>query len=77
MFYEKYVRCTYLVYNIVCTVGSGDMFPMTDPERVFFTYMMSFGDVMFALAFGFITMLSLQMSLTDETKMFMEKMHNV
>lgn len=53
------------------------MFPMTDPERVFFTYLMSFGDLMFALAFGLITRVTLQISLANETRLFKEKMHNI
>lgn len=76
-FGEKYLRSIYLVFNIVCSVGYGDMFPMTDMERVFFTYLMSFGDLMFALAFGLITRVTLQLSLANETRLFKEKMHNI
>jgi CRP-like cAMP-binding protein len=75
--WEKYLRCIYLVYNIVCSVGYGDMYPSTDAERAFFTYLMSFGDLMFALAFGLITRVTLQLSLTNETRLFKEKMHNI
>lgn len=72
----KYLTSIYLVFNIVCSVGYGDMFPMTDAERVFFTYLMSFGDLMFALAFGLITRVTLQLSLANETRLFKEKMAN-
>lgn len=77
VFIYRYLRGIYMVFNIVCTVGYGDQFPATDAERFFFTYMISFGDVMFALAFGLITLINLQMSLSDETRQFKEKMHNI
>jgi hypothetical protein len=56
-------------------VGYGDMFPMTDLERIFFTAMITIGDLLFALAFGLITRISIQLSLTDETKQFKDKMY--
>lgn len=56
------------MFNVVCSVGYGDMFPMTDIERVVFTVMITIGDLLFALAFGLIARLTLQISLTDETK---------
>ena len=64
-----------MIFNLVCSVGYGDMFPMTDLERVVFTYLISFGDLMFALAFGLITRITLHMSLTNETRLFKVKMH--
>lgn len=36
------------------SVGYGDIFPVTDLERVFFILMITAGDVLFALAFGLI-----------------------
>jgi hypothetical protein len=51
----QYLRSIYTVFNIVCSVGYGDMFPMTDTERIFFTMMITMGDLLFALAFGLIT----------------------
>jgi hypothetical protein len=41
--------------NIVTSLGSGDMFPSTDKERLFFKFMMTSGDLCFAFAFGLIT----------------------
>lgn len=71
----QYLRSIYAVFNIVCSVGYGDMFPMTDLERIFFTAMITIGDLLFALAFGLITRISIQLSLTDETKQFKDKMY--
>jgi hypothetical protein len=71
----RYLRCIYTVYNIVCTVGYGDMFPMTDYERAFFTIMIVIGDLLFALAFGLITNIALMFDLADETKQFKEKLY--
>ena len=51
----QYLRSIYTIFNIVCSVGYGDMFPMTDVERIFFTAMITMGDLLFALAFGLIT----------------------
>lgn len=53
------------------------MFPMTDLERVVFTVMITIGDLLFALAFGLIARLTLQISLTDETKQFRDKMYQI
>ena len=64
----QYLRSIYTVFNVVCSVGYGVMFPMTDIERVVFTVMITIGDLLFALAFGLIARLTLQISLTDETK---------
>lgn len=74
---EQYLRSYYCVINIVCTVGSGDMFPCTDPERWFFSYMVMFGDCMFAVAFGLITNVALQISMKDEVKFFQEKIYEI
>ena len=65
------------MFNVVCSVGYGDMFPMTDIERVVFTIMITIGDLLFALAFGLIARLTLQISLTDETKQFRDKMYQI
>ena len=53
--YEQYNLGQYCVMNIVTSLGSGDMFPSTDKERLFFTFMMTSGDLCFAFAFGLIT----------------------
>lgn len=73
----RYLRTIYTVFNIVCSVGYGDMFPMTDLERIWFTTMIVIGDLLFALAFGLITKLTLQFSLTNETRQFKEKMYQI
>ena len=73
----QYLRSIYTIFNIVCSVGYGDMFPMTDIERIFFTAMITLGDLLFALAFGLITQITLQISLTNETKQFKDKMYQI
>jgi len=73
----RYLRCFYTVFNIVCSVGYGDMFPMTDPERIVITMMITTGDCLFALAFGLITRIAFQISLADQTKLFKEKMSQI
>lgn len=50
---------------------------MTDIERIFFTAMITMGDLLFALAFGLITQITLQISLTNETKQFKDKMYQI
>lgn len=70
----QYLRSIYTVFNVVCSVGYGDMFPMTDVERCFFIFMITMGDLLFALAFGLITKITLQMSLANETQQFKDKM---
>ena len=54
--------------NVVSSVGSGDTFPVTDLGRIFFTLMMTVGDVLFALGFGMIASISLSNSEGDETE---------
>ena len=73
--YVQYLRSIYTVFNIVCSVGYGDMFPMTDIERIFFAIMITIGDLLFALAFGLITRLTLQISHMNETRQFKDKMY--
>ena len=73
----QYLRSIYTVFNIVCSVGYGDMFPMTDFERSFFTLLITCGDLLFALAFGLITRITFQMSLTDETRHFKDKIYQI
>lgn len=50
---------------------------MTDIERIFFTMMITMGDLLFAIAFGLITRLTLQISLTNETRQFKDKMYQI
>lgn len=75
--FRQYLRSIYTVFNIVCSVGYGDMFPMTDLERVFFTVLITIGDLLFALAFGLITKITLMIALADETKQFKQKMYQI
>ena len=58
----------YFVMNIVATVGYGDMFPMTDYERLFIVFMINLGDALFALAFGLVSAVTLHMSHSDDVK---------
>ena len=50
----RYLLCYYTVLNVVTSVGYGDMYPVTNIERIFFILMINAGDVLFALAFGLI-----------------------
>lgn len=57
---ERYLLCYYAVLNVVTSVGYGDMFPVTDLERIFFILMINAGDVLFALAFGLLAQIAMQ-----------------
>lgn len=59
---ERYLLCYYAVLNVVTSVGYGDMYPVTDIERLFFILMINAGDVLFALAFGLIAQITMQKS---------------
>jgi len=74
---DRYIRCYYAMINVVSSVGSGDMFPVTDIGRVFFTLLMTVGDVFFALAFGMIASISLRNKESDETEQIISKMLEV
>jgi hypothetical protein len=65
------------VINIICGVGSGDMYPLTDAERWFFSFMIMFGDCMFSVALGLITNATLYASSSDETQQFKEKIYEI
>lgn len=56
--------------NVVTSVGYGDMYPVTDTERIFFVVMINSGDVLFALAFGLIASITMQASEGNVTKNF-------
>jgi hypothetical protein len=72
---DQYLRTLYMVYNITCTVGSGDMFPMTNIELVFFILMVTIGDVFFNLAFGLITNVTLMIAMADDSVPFKNKIN--
>lgn len=64
----------YAVINITTGAGVGDIIPTTDVERVFFTFMINSGDVIFALVFGLINNMVLSSRLDDETGNFIDSM---
>jgi hypothetical protein len=66
-----------MVYNITCTVGSGDMFPMTNIELVFFILLVTIGDVFFNLAFGLITNVTLMIGMADDSVPFKQKINQI
>jgi CRP-like cAMP-binding protein len=63
--------------NVVSTVGYGDMFPMTDIERIFFVLLINSGDALFAVAFGLIAGITMQASNNKSTEVFFNKMHSI
>ena len=63
--------------NVVTSVGYGDMYPVTDLERVFLILMINAGDVLFALAFGLIAQITMQKSQNDENEKFVQKMLSI
>lgn len=51
---DRYIRSFYLTINIATSVGSGDMYPNTELERLGVTIMMTAGDVLWSFGFGLI-----------------------
>ena len=74
--YRKVLLSYYTVINIVATVGYGDMFPMTDAERLFFVFLINLGDAVFAVAFGLIAGITMQASKSEVMENF-SKMHSI
>jgi hypothetical protein len=70
---ELYLRCFYAVMNIVTTTGSGDVYACTDLERIFFFCMITVGDVLFSLAFGFIANMTMLQTVQNDSNTFIEK----
>jgi len=71
---DRYLRCYYTVLNVVTSVGYGDMYPVTNIERVFFILMINAGDVLFALAFGLIAQITMQKNQANESQKFVQKL---
>jgi len=65
---DRYIRCYYAIVNVIASVGSGDIFPVTDVGRVYFTLLMTIGDVFFSLGFGMIAGIFLRDKESDETE---------
>ena len=57
--YLCYLMALYYVLNIVTSVGYGDMFPMTNTERLFTCFMINTGDALFAVIFGIVAALAI------------------
>ena len=64
----------YAVLNIVTGAGMGDVFAVTDIERVFFILAMNAGDIILAIVFGIIEHMVLSHRLDDEIENFIQKM---
>ncbi len=64
----------YAVLNIVTGAGMGDVFAVTDIERVFFVLAMNGGDIILAIVFGIIEHMVLSHRLDDETENFIQRM---
>ena len=67
----------YTIMNVVSTVGYGDMFPMTDVERMYIIFLINMGDALFAVAFGLIAGITMQASKNKSTEIFFKKMHSI
>jgi CRP-like cAMP-binding protein len=63
--------------NVVATVGYGDMFPMTDNERLFFVFLINMGDALFAVAFGLIAGITMQASKNRDSEEFFNKLQSI
>lgn len=72
--WAKYMINWYAVLNIVTGAGMGDVFAVTDIERVFFVLAMNGGDIILAIVFGIIEHLVLSHRLDDETENFIQRM---
>ena len=70
---QLYLRSLYAVYNIVTTTGSGDVYACTDLERCFFIGMITLGDMIFSLSFGFIASFTMMQTVASESSNFVEK----
>lgn len=68
-----YLRTFYCVQNIVTTTGSGDCLASTDLERCFFIGLITGGDILFSIAFGFVQSLTTVSSVNEEEKNFIDK----
>lgn len=53
--FEVYIHSWYAIANIVSATGSGDIFGTTDLERLFFSFLMTGGDIVFALSIGLLS----------------------
>jgi len=76
-FYKQLLFSYYTIMNVVSTVGYGDMFPMTDVERIFIIFLINSGDLIFAVAFGLIAGITMQASNNKNTEVFFKKMYNI
>ena len=61
-FYIQFLMAVYYVLNIVTGVGYGDMFPLTNNERLFTCLMINTGDALFAVIFGMVAALAITSS---------------
>jgi len=75
--YKKVLFSYYTIMNVVSTVGYGDMFPMTDIERMFIVFLINSGDLIFAVAFGLIAGITMQASNNKSTEVFFKKMYSI
>ena len=58
----RYLRTFYMVINIVTSVGYGDMFALNDLERMLIVFIICLGDCLFAVAFGLIAGISMNIT---------------
>ena len=70
---QLYLRSFYQITNIVSTTGSGDAFATTDIERIFFVFLMSLGDLIFGICFGYIANYTMTSTVNYDNNAFSEK----
>ena len=72
--WSVYLHNWYAVIDITTGAAGGDIYAVTDLERVFFCLMMNGGDIVFAFAFGLINQMVLNSRLDDDTGNFINSM---
>jgi len=67
----------YFVMDIVSTVAYGDILPENDLERVTLVLLINIGDALFAVAFGLLAGIMLNMSRESEAEKVFSKMSSL
>ena len=73
-YYEIYLRNWYAIANMVSSVGSGDIYGVTDLERMFLAFTFTSADIFFALAFGLLAEITTNVRENNESENFLTSM---